>query len=283
MKKIIITFITTIVLIVPFEKTQGQTITSTDFPRANATIGATAGVSLSIWRLELFLVPSFGLIQVGYGLQVFEERMTIKDSWGVSYEYYLPRFSSAMSFRLGYLGFKITGRDIVRAGISFIGTGVLDGNNSRAHDYLFLEYVHTRCLSQRISLDLSVGVGYSLLRGLLDGSSIGTTSDFNIDMSSVAIEFGGRLNFEILRNLNFGIRLGYTARFVGDVSGVENPEMFRNNFTRNFLDVSVGLHYRMHILSPFAMRCRQNVRRQQMRNQRSWGRPSPVFNHPTRR
>jgi len=41
MKKIIITFITTIVLIVPFEKTQGQTITSTDFPRANATIGAT--------------------------------------------------------------------------------------------------------------------------------------------------------------------------------------------------------------------------------------------------
>jgi len=274
MKKIIITFITTIVLIAPFEKTKGQTITSTSFPRANATIGATAGVSLSIWRLELFLVPSFGLIQIGYGLQLFEERMTIEDSWGVSYEYYLPRFSGMMNFRLGYLGFKITGRDIVRAGISLVGN-----QNERMFYDAFLEYVHTRCLSQRTSLDLSTGVGYSHA----SMSSIRPRSEIGFGVSYIAIEFGGRLNFEILRNLNFGIRLGYTARFVSDVRGVENPEMFRSNFTRNFLDISVGLHYRIHILSPFAMGCRQNVRRQQMQNQRSWGRPSPVFNHPTRR
>jgi len=297
MRKIIITFIATVFMIVPFEKAKAQRIISADFPTTNVTIGATAGISLSIWRIEVFMPPSIGLIQLGYGLQLFEERITLMDQGGMISEYHLPRLSGRMSLRLGYLGFKITGRDIIRAGLSIDVDGVLRG----FYD-IFLEYVHTRCLSQRISLGLSVGVGYSAP----NMSGFGSTSvfDFESDMAvefgfgHTAIELGIKLNYEILRNLYFGIRLGYTSRFVNEVRGLENPEMFSNNFTRNFLDFSVGLHYRFRILSPFETSCRQNVPRPQrvrqhhralpcppaqMRHNRSWDRPSSVFNHPTAR
>jgi len=55
MRKIIITLIATIVLVAIFEKAKGQAeIISVDFPTTNATVGANLGLSISIWRLELF-------------------------------------------------------------------------------------------------------------------------------------------------------------------------------------------------------------------------------------
>jgi len=303
MRKIIITFIATIVLIATFEKAQGQAeIISVDFPTTNATVGANLGLSISIWRLELFA------LQLGYGLQLFEERMTFEGRGGVNNEYYLPRFASMFNLRftglvtLG-LGYKITERDIIRFGLAvnnvelantdIYGIG-RDYSSDRVLGHFFLEYAHRLRLSQRASLDLSAGVGYGVP---------GLNSVSGISFSHTAIELGVRWNYEIVPNLKFGIRLGYMRRFLLSHSEwgegrLENPEIFMDGFTRNFIDLSVGLLYRIQIASPFVTdnRPRPQPRQQvsprhralpcppgQMRHLRSWDRPSSVFNHPTAR
>jgi len=276
MRKIIITVIATFFMIAPFEKVKGQSqivITSANFPTVNILTGANAKLSLGLWRFEPFM-------RYGVLIQLFEER--------VEYEYsvsYSGRFAIASNPKFG-LGFRITERDMVRFGMT-----IIEPMSGLGYVHFSLEYVHKRNLSERTSLDLFGGIVYS-------GSSWGGRGWFEYS----GVEFGVRWNYEIVRNLNFGIRLAYTrflswsAKSANHWRGeVVNADIFIDNVTRNLIDFSIGIHY--HLGRRQQQQAPQRPPRQQvsprhralpcppgqMRHNRSWDRPSSVFNHPTAR
>ena len=281
MRKIIITFISTIFMIAPFEKLKGQrepTIMPVDFLAANVLTGANATLSLGLWRLEPFF-------QFGQYLRVFADSVTIERyRWdGVRTEYRLQGSTSMQTMNIG-ARFRITDRDYIKAGLMLDVSSGFDG-----HEMLWLGYVRREYLSQRTNVELSVLLnpwflsGYEWFAGI---NGVGFDYDF--------IAFGARLNYEIFTNFYLTAQLMYSRRF-----NVSERNNFNDILTRNHINFSIGIHY--HIPIPiFGTQQRQVVQRPQrqrvaphhralpcppgqMRHLRSWDRPSSVFNHPSGR
>jgi len=173
-------------------------------------------------------------------------------------------------------------------------------------DEFYLGYVHTVNLSPRVSLDLRVLYGlywvfantwpipWSDLRnppGIINTTSLHSTYGF--------VSLGARLNYEIVRNLKLNVQLEYTRRYrvryewwmEGEMENISGERLL----TRNLINFSIGIHY--HIQFGGQQQAQQRQPRQQvsprhralpcppgqMRHNRSWDRPSSVFNHPTAR
>jgi len=309
MRKIIITVIATFFLIAPFEKAKGQwqeqtVITSADFPTVNVLTGVNARLSFGFWWFELFG-------EIGQCFQVFEEQMTT-ETWGWSSwignwqlsnrtEYYSPRFQSMPSVNFG-MKFRVTDRDCIILGYS--GNFLLSWHRvfNWSHHF-YLGYIRRENLSQRTSIEFSVL--YTPSRSLwswLEGDSwgfggLGSRTSFLLG----AMDVGVRLNYEVVRNLKLNVQLGYVGRF--NVRQSTSWEIYAENvsgerlLTRNFLNLSVGVHYHFQIFGGQQQQAPQRQPRQrvaphhralpcppgQMRHGRSWDRPSSVFNHPSGR
>jgi len=288
MRKIIITIIAIIFLIASLEKVKGQSqtvITSADFPTINVLTGVNAKISLGLWRFEPF-------VQYGIYLQMFEERMTTEifsNETSVSQnEYYSPKFSGRAVFDFG-TKFRITNRNRIKIGIAIGYYGFIPW------DRFYLGYIHKVNLSQRISLDLSIQYGFDWLdlrRGWSYWRNSGQTGIANYQF----VSFRTRLNYEIFRNLNLNVQLGYTRRY--NVRYAWTEDVVESVLTRNFINFSIGIHYHIPLVGgqpqqPIPPRPpRQRVAPHQralpcppgqMRHLRSWDRPSSVFNHPSGR
>ena len=266
MRKIIITVIAIFFLTAPFEKAKGQQTIIHNSPSVNTHMGANVGLSFWIWRFEIFSP------QVGSGFLLFEDKMVAGlDGDGMDFQL----FRNTFSLRLAYLGFKVTERDIIRFGMHG------KGNFSHFAGYLnhfFLEYVRSHGLSQRTSLDFSMG------------SIIADVGTYYRSFMYAGMEAGVRWNYEIIPNLNFGVQL----RYIG-LLWVDNVPLGTSP-TRNFIDFSVGLHYNIQLIRRQQQTPQRPPRQRvtphqralpcppgQMRHLRSWDRPSSVFNHPTAR
>jgi len=278
------TIIAIIVLIASFEKAKGQEWWGTiDYhsPAVNVFVGANAGFSLWIWRFEV----AFG--QLGHGLMLFEDKR-IRSTENHIHIDTIGLARNMWNLRGGALiwgiGFKITERDIIRIGMDQREHISTEWRHGRGLG-VFFEYVHRRNLSQRTSLDLSLG-------------GIVTIRSWEYSGVEVAV----RWNYELLPNLTFGIRLGYQGMFFAPNTPwwSETGFMYSWSGTRNFIDFTVGLHYNIQILNPFSTNDRVRTSRPprqrvaphqralpcppgQMRHNRSWDRPSSVFNHPSGR
>ena len=308
MRKIIITVIATIFMIAPFEKAKGQwqeqtVITSSDFPTVNVLTGVNAKNSFGIWRFELFG-------QVGqYFFQLFEESMVLEPSGGI----HLPRFDHRTILDVG-MCFRITDRNRIKMGWTMFWGGRLDNArtyhradgtlyrriyNAHLLDRLYLGYIHSINLFQRISLDLSVLYGTGTFNFGLASTNVRGTYQF--------INFGTRLNYEILPNLKLNVQLGYMGRHrvrygwrslwrITESTNNEISPILRNIsgervLTRNIINFSIGIHYHIPIFGVPQQQTAPRPPRQralpcppgQMRHQRSWDRPSSVFNHPSAR
>jgi len=175
MRKIIITIITTIVLVAPFERLDARTYTivhdwggnrrytfefSSNVPTLNILTGAHGKISLGgIWRFYPF-------IQVAPYLQWREKNIRASQKgeyrgffeWGYSVqrfwigsrrytEYHSPKRSLNTIFsalpKIGF-EFRISNRNFIRASAN-IGS------------YFSAEYIRRKRVSQRLSIDLSAG------------------------------------------------------------------------------------------------------------------------------
>jgi len=176
MRKIIITVIATIVLIAPFEKAKGQTYVivrdfynflgiqtiefSSNVPTFNVLTGAHSKISLGrIWRFYPFIqfAPYFQWREQSISGSAKHERrnyfsygypqVRLWTSRRRSFETHPSRFSSV--FKYGF-DFRITDRNFVRLS----GESNITGNH---FTHFSIEYVRREQISQRISMDLSVG------------------------------------------------------------------------------------------------------------------------------
>ena len=315
MRKIIITVIATIVLIAPFEKTKGQEqweyrVVSADFPTTNILTGATGKLSLRLWRFEPF-------VQFGAYLQMFEERMTTEtwhytqnwippqNPWG-NPEYYWdwglflrdeihsPRFQSMATYNIG-VKFRVTDRDRIMLGFTSNNFG---GNLYRLSFYdLYLGYIRRENLSQRLSVELSALFASPSWGGIMVEESWGF-SRFRHSFVYGFVAVGAGLNYEIFPNLKLGVQLKYTRRFDVRFFDFERSKNTSGErlLTRNLLDFSIGIHYHIPIFGGQQQAQQRQPRQRvaphqralpcppgQMRHNRSWDRPSSVFNHPSGR
>ena len=316
---------------------QENRLISADFPTTNILTGVNTRLSFGIWRFELFVqigqffqvfdermttegwiydwVPREPDGREGY----WDWRLRTRE------EFHSSRLESTLIFDYGIV-FRVADRHRVKIGmtgmpfligVAGFGTNsngcwlgstqhysylidgtVASGRIGRGLDwrYFYLGYMHSIDLSQRVRLDLNVQYGTTL-------RSLG---DINAHLSILTlvyqqINFGVRLNYEVVRNLRLNVQFGYTRRYsvrerqqqqdwwypLGNIETV---------LTRNLLDFSIGIHYHIQFgVQP--QQAQQRPPRQrvapyqralpcppgQMRHLRSWDRPSSVFNHPTAR
>jgi len=281
MRKIIITVIATIFLIAPFEKAKGQEIT----PSVNIRTYACVKLSFRLWRFEPF-------VQVGLGLQFFEERRTseaTEDGRSTTMMVdHAQRFQRRAIFN-GGLNFRITDNNRVKLGGRYLGR-----TWSSDEAYLYLGYTHKLNLSQRVSLDLYVL--HTLVGYINMGWAIGGAGGYLTVHHHVAF-VGSRLNYEIIPNLKLSAQLEYKRRhsFSSSVRGAGERIIRGYMPTPNLINFSIGVHY--HFGRRQQQQAQQRPPRQrvaphqralpcppgQMRHLRSWDRPSSVFNHPTAR
>jgi len=239
MRKIIIPLIATIVLIATFEKAKGQDgWTSADFPTINVLTGLNANLSFGIWRFEPFL-------KVGGYLQMFEESTTTERTRASSWsdmliqqdEFYSSRFLAIFDFGTKFM---ITDRN--RIEIGWIMTdGVRLGFGTWWQQF-YLGYIHRVNLSHRVSLDFNVRYGFNWLDVWFDSSywrSPGRASGENYDVSYQFASLGARLNYEIFRNLNLNVQLGYTRRY--NVRYAWTEDIIESVLTRNLINFSIGI------------------------------------------
>jgi len=295
MRKIIITVIATIILIAPLEKAKGQDsfITSANFPTVNIHTGINAKLSFGLWRFEPF-------VGFGYYFQVFEERMTIEgmgSGWDgtpslLQTEDYSERFTGFPMLSFG-MKFRITDRNRIKIGHMTAPSG------GWLFEQTYLGYIHKINLLQRVSLDLSVR--YGLYWGALfdgeadwnDSPALGSVGRFPFPFYYQFINFGARLNYEIVRNLKLNVQLGYTRRYNVSESWhmyghdmldwrIENTSGERL-FTRNLIDFSVGIHLHLGRQRQQPQQIAQRQPRQRVApSRRPTHRVAPsTFNHPT--
>ena len=310
MRKIIITFIATIVLIATFEKAKGQrttqaVATSANFPTVNVLTGVNAKISFGIWRFEPF-------IQYRVHLQMLEERITIEtmtiESWGgvehSTVTHYSSRFDNGSILNFG-MRFRITDNDRVKIGHKSSGHNSFSRLGSQFWMESYLGYIRKINLSQRKSLELSASHALNW-RPLIPDRGLYKRSNGHVNFSGYRFEYlfvsiFGRLNYEIARNLNLNVQLSYTRRYrvrdeiVAHVGGWTMENISGERFiTRNIIDFSVGIHY--HFGGQQQQAQQRPPRKRvaphqralpcppgQMRRNRSWDRPSSVFNHPSAR
>jgi len=289
MRKIIITIIATFFIIAPLEKAKGQTqtMTSADFPTVQVLIGTNAKLSFGLERFDLFL-------EIGQFLLLFQERATIRTTrmWEGGEttfgEYYTPSFFNMWAFRPA-LGFSITERDIVRVTATSTANQFVDIFNYEWDFRVFLEYIRRQNLSQRTRINLSAGIIYAFWASCF----------YFRTHSYLGARTRAKLDYKLTPNLKLNVQLGYTRTVnVGQSfwrhRSMESLETF---LTRNIFDFSVGIHYHIPLGGQQQQQAQQRPPRQrvaphqralpcppgQMRHQRSWDRPSPIFNHPSGR
>ena len=294
MRKVIITVIATIFMIAPTAKGQTWEIVYADFPTVNVLTGVNAKISFGLWRFEPF-------IEIGQYFQVFEESVMTEEwrrSWiwdwqGGDYsdwelsgkrERYVPRFANMQIINLG-TRFRITNR-------SFIIVGCIMNFTSRSFDWYhpYLGYIRRESLSQRASIELSI-----LLNPRWPRELSAVHYGFGPRYGLVAV--GAGLNFEIFNNFYLTTQLMYLRRLGVYLRGYNRERVASDNIlTRNLIDFSIGIHYHIPIFGG-QQQAQQRPPRQrvaphhralpcppgQMRHQRSWDRPSSVFNHPSGR
>ena len=276
MRKIIITFIATIILVTPFEKAQGQSLESqiiANSPTVNILTGVNAKISFGLWRLEPF-------VQIGRHLQMFEERMYV-EGWGFISESYSPRFASGTIANTG-MRFRITDNDRIKIGyLGVLSNSLRSRFGDQVWEQFYLGYIRRVNLSQRMSLDLSVSHTSDWFHLLLDlphhatffqpaGVSHFRFSDFTSrSFSYHSASIGAKLNFEVIRNLRLYGQLNYTRRYSVESLGVPASD---GVLTRNLLEFTIGIHY--HLARG---RAETAIRQRQPRQRVA---PS-TFNHPT--
>jgi len=279
MRKIIITLIATFFMIAPFENAKGQMesrITSADFPTVNVLTGVNARLSFGLWRFEIFG-------QIGQYFQMFEERMTRENYWSERRELHSPRFQSMQIINVG-MKFRVTERDRIILGSSgnYLSGAWVDIDNWWQDFYL--GYIRKENLSQRTSIEFCMLFTPPFLQWNWGQFRYG------------AVAVGTRLNFEIFNNLKLTTQLMYTRKFNVRNYSFENISRERL-LTRNIINFSVGMHYHIPLFGGQQQQAQQRPPCQrvaphqralpcppgQMRHNRSWDRPSSVFNHPTGR
>ena len=292
MRKIIITSIITVFMTVPFESAKGQTqweyrVVSANFPTVNVLTGVNAKISLGIWRFEPF-------IEIGRYRQMLEEQMVIEGR-NETEGFHSPRFANGTILELG-TRVRITNNDRIKLGVR----GPFR-NQFGSYHWLqsYLGYIRSINLSQRMSLDLSMSHAFRwhLILGSESGSGQAFVGGYIFEY--LFVDIGSRLNFEIIRNVKLYARFIYTGRYRfvygggrGHIENVSGEKLI----TRNLLDFSIGIHAHLGRHRPAEPRTQRPPRQRvaphqralpcppgQMRHQRSWDRPSPIFNHPSGR
>jgi hypothetical protein len=131
-------------------------------------------------------------------------------------------------------------------------------------------------------LDISLSYGIQGSRRLMNADNLALASyDFT------SIEAGIRLNYNINENLKLFFFFLYLAKLRDSYRSIILQNVAET--TRNIATISVGLHYRIQLpVQDIHPRQRVAGRNQalpcppgQIRHQRSWDRPSNVFNHPS--
>jgi len=295
MRKIIITVIATFLMIAPLEKLKGQTFVAPDFPTTNIHAGVNANLSFGLWRFEPF-------VQLEQAFQVFEESMTLQiypwiNNLLFSREFNSSRLENIIRFNFG-TKFRITDRNRVIFGLKE-STFILGSHRSfdqyrellrRWHPYF--GYIRRESLSRRIDMELSV-----LFSPLERREFAWGTGDLILTHSILAV--GAGLSYEVFNNFNLKMQLMYSRMlnvYSSDLEmfAVPNSTEF---ITKNLINFSIGIHYHIPIFGVPQQQTAPRPPRQrvaphqralpcppgQMRHQRSWDRPSSVFNHPSGR
>ena len=291
MRKIIIAFIITIFMIAPSENVKGQwqsIITEAHFPTVNVLTEINTKLSFGIGRVELF--GQFGLY-----FQTFEDKVTI-ETWNFEglhqrLELHTQRFAPMEIINAG-IKFRITDKDRIILGYK-ISDNILRLSGNLLLRQSYLGYIRRENLSQRMNVELSLllNPGWSFLGNL--SSSIRSLGGYGRGGFAA---FGAGLNYELVRNLNLNLRLKYTRWY-----NVRHPQWLEvvtteRHFTYNFINFSIGIHYHIPLFGGQQQAPQRPPRQRvaphqralpcppgQMRHNRSWDRPSSVFNHPTAR
>jgi len=251
-----------------------------DFPATTVFAGVSLEASLNrIWRFEPF-------VKVGQHAQFARGEWYRRITWPnnvSSLTHYNPSmFTRSTSVRFG-TDFRLTTSDYIRLLCHF--RLPIAGGQIRADEFVFLVgYVRKQSLTDRMRLDFSIAYGIQGSRRLMNEQNLALASyDFT------SIEAGIRLNY----NINENLKLFFCVRYLAKLSDSYRSIVLQNveETTRNIATISVGLHYRIPLaVQDIQPRQRVAGRNQalpcppgQMRHQRSWDRPSNVFNHPSNR
>jgi len=249
-----------------------------DFPATTLFGGVSLEASLNrIWRFEPF-------VKLGQHAQFARGEWYRRITWPnnvLSLTHYNPSlFTRSTSLRFG-TDFRLTPSDYIRLLCQF--RLPIAGGQIRADEFVFLVgYVRKQSLTERMRLDISLSYGIQGSRRLMNEQNLALASyDFT------SIEAGIRLNHTIIPNLNVFFCVRYLVKLNDSYRSIvlQNVEQT----TRSIATISVGLHYRIQ-LAVQDIQPRQRVVPRgralpcppgQMRHNRSWDRPSNIFNHPS--
>jgi len=316
MRKTIITIIATIVMVANVQGQRPQppadmpheireTISSS-LPRTQFITGTHMQVSIPMGRFEPFVKAGVGVRLNSQSLMVkhhhnitFSTRYGNLDrvTWGYGRKDTLtlnnPMFTRVLSARYG-AKFSVNDNNIIKAGM-FINNG---GENFSG----FIGYIRRENFSPRTSLDLwtmlqsgahsdegEVRQRFFTTNATGDGFRLRHASEDRGQVSGgivLGLEAGANLRYRITDRLHLSLRgsIAHGRKFGEGVL----PELA--NQTR--VQASIGLEARFGAnvpqLAPRQQRVRPTHRALpcppgQMRHQRSWDRPSSVFNHPSGR
>ena len=249
-----------------------------DFPATTLFGGVSLEASLNrIWRFEPF-------VKLGQHAQFARGEWYRRITWPnnvSSLTHYNPSmFTRSTSLRFG-TDFRLTPSDYIRLLCHF--RLPIAGGQIRADEFVFLVgYVRKQSLTERMRLDISLSYGIQGSRRLMNADNLALASyDFT------SIEAGIRLNHTVNENLKLFFCVRYLVKLDDSYRSIVLQNVERT--TRNIATISVGLHYRIQLpVQDIQPRQRAAPRGRalpcppgQMRHQRSWDRPSNVFNHPS--
>ena len=299
-------------------KWEASSVDGKNFPGTNFSLGIDGKVSAQIWRAEPFLRSSFHAQVLEENMSLSHWTNVYESPWTKFYGTGKSNFGSgslpivwANTFGLD---FRVVGNNFIR--IQTQGRGVSGSLNANRRGRVnSVGITRRQPLGDNTSLDFHLLHGrggdnfsgqsvFSLYALYQDGSRMVETDRRETESVPVVLhnnitEAGATLRHDIGRN----IALTASATFTNTTTrsgGLTVPEVdLDEDFTgmsRNLFTVSVGVHKTLQIGTPQVEVQRRDRRRttfqampcpgnqmNRMRHNRSWDRPSSVFNHPSGR